>query len=33
MATLGEKLVLPPWLEPARAEIEAGLPRLEYPPR
>ena len=33
MATLGEKLVLPPWLEPARAEIEAGLPRLEYPVR
>ena len=33
MATLGEKLVLPPWLEPARAEIEAGLPRLEYPKR
>ena len=30
MATLGEKLVLPPWLEPARAEIEAGLPRLNY---
>ena len=30
MATLGEKLVLPPWLEPARAEIEAGLPRLSY---
>jgi glyoxalase family protein len=33
MATLGETLVLPPWLEPARAEIEAGLPKLEYPPR
>ena len=33
MATLGEKLVLPPWLEPSRADIEAGLPRLEYPPR
>ena len=32
MATLGESLVLPPWLEPARAEIEAGLPRLNYPP-
>jgi glyoxalase family protein len=31
MATLGEKLVLPPWLEPARAEIEAGLPSLKYP--
>ncbi|GIV24118.1 MAG: ring-cleaving dioxygenase [Bacteroidia bacterium] len=29
---LGEKLVLPPWLEPYRAEIEAHLPPLEYPP-
>ena len=25
LATLGEHLVLPPWLEPHRAEIEAGL--------
>ncbi|MDR7414935.1 MAG: ring-cleaving dioxygenase [Armatimonadota bacterium] len=29
---LGERLVLPPWLEPHRAEIEAVLPRLAYPP-
>jgi glyoxalase family protein len=29
-AHLGESLVLPPWLEPQRAEIEAGLPMLEY---
>jgi len=28
---LGEQLILPPWLEPQRAEIEAGLPRLEMP--
>jgi len=27
---LGESLVLPPWLEPQRAEIEAGLPALHY---
>ena len=26
--TLGERLILPPWLEPRRAEIERGLPRL-----
>ena len=26
--TLGESLVLPPWLEPERAAIEAALPRL-----
>lgn len=26
--TLGEQLILPPWLEPRRAEIEAGLPPL-----
>jgi glyoxalase family protein len=26
--TLGESLVLPPWLEPERARIEAALPRL-----
>lgn len=31
---LGEKLVLPPWLEPMRPEIEAALPPLNYaPPR
>lgn len=28
-AHLGEKLVLPPWFEPKRAEIEAGLPVLK----
>jgi glyoxalase family protein len=33
LATLGEKLVLPPWLEPMRAEIEAGLPSLRYEPQ
>jgi glyoxalase family protein len=27
-AHLGETLVLPPWLEPERAQIEAALPRL-----
>ena len=27
--TLGEKLVLPPWLEPERPQIEAGLPPVE----
>jgi glyoxalase family protein len=27
-AHLGEQLVLPPWLEPARGEIERSLPRL-----
>ncbi len=26
---LGEKLVLPPWLEPQRQEIEAGLPKIQ----
>ncbi|HEY7898639.1 MAG TPA: glyoxalase, partial [Gemmatimonadaceae bacterium] len=26
--TLGEHLVLPPWLEPRRSEIEAALPAL-----
>jgi len=31
LATLGEKLVLPPWLEAMRREIEAGLPTLKYP--
>ena len=30
-AHLGEKLVLPPWLEVNRSEIEAGLPRLNAP--
>lgn len=29
--TLGEHLVLPPWLEPRRAEIEAALPPLRAP--
>ncbi len=28
-ATLGERLVLPPWLEPERAAIEAALPPLD----
>ena len=28
---LGEQLILPPWLEPHRKEIETGLPRLEKP--
>jgi glyoxalase family protein len=28
LATLGERLVLPPWLEPRRGEIEARLPPL-----
>ena len=28
--SLGESLVLPPWLEPQRAEIESGLPTLTY---
>jgi len=27
-ATLGERLILPPWFEPHRSEIERGLPRL-----
>ena len=31
VATLGEKLVLPPWLEPNRGEIEAALPPLRAP--
>lgn len=30
-AHLGESLVLPPWLEPRRGEIEAGLPALRPP--
>ena len=32
LAHLGEKLVLPPWLEPRRAAIESALPGL-VPPR
>ena len=32
-AHLGETLVLPPWLEPERASIEAVLPRLTMPAR
>lgn len=31
METLGETLVLPPWLEPQRAEIEAALPKVRVP--
>jgi len=31
--TLGEKLILPPWLEPRRAEIERGLVPLTSPVR
>lgn len=31
METLGEKLVLPPWLEPERNAIEAVLPPIELP--
>jgi glyoxalase family protein len=31
-AHLGERLVLPPWLEPERDTIEATLPKLRYPP-
>ena len=30
---LGESLVLPPWLEPQRAQIQAILPPILYPPR
>ena len=29
MKHLGEQLILPPWLEPQRAEIEAALPPLK----
>jgi glyoxalase family protein len=29
MEALGERLVLPPWLEPNRGEIEAALPKLK----
>jgi glyoxalase family protein len=28
MDHLGEELILPPWLEPQRAEIEAALPPI-----
>lgn len=31
MEHLGEQLILPPWLEPHRAQIEAMLPPLEMP--
>ena len=31
MEHLGEQLILPPWLEAHRNEIEAGLPSLEMP--
>ena len=31
MSALGEKLVLPPWLETSRAEIEGALPPLRSP--
>lgn len=31
MERLGEQLILPPWLEPHRKEIEAGLPPLKMP--
>jgi glyoxalase family protein len=31
MEHLGEELILPPWLEPNRREIEAALPSLEMP--
>ena len=30
---LGERLILPPWLEPRREEIERELPRLTSPVR
>jgi glyoxalase family protein len=30
LASLGKSLVLPPWLEPMRKEIEADLPVLKY---
>ena len=32
MEHLGEQLILPPWLETQRKEIDAALPRLEMPP-
>jgi glyoxalase family protein len=33
MEHLGEQLILPPWLEPQRREIETALPPLEMPVR
>jgi glyoxalase family protein len=30
-SALGERLILPPWLEPQRVEIERGLPSLRMP--
>ena len=33
MEHLGEQLILPPWLEPQRREIESALPSLEMPVR
>jgi glyoxalase family protein len=33
MSSLGETLVLPPWLESDRPAIESVLPKLEMPPR
>ena len=30
-AHLGESLVLPPWFEPSRPEIERALPKLTTP--
>lgn len=32
MEHLGEQLILPPWLETQRTEIQAALPSLEMPP-
>jgi glyoxalase family protein len=32
LETLGEQLILPPWLEESRQQIEAGLPPLRYSP-
>ena len=31
--TLGETLVLPPWLETQRGQIESIVPTLTYPPK
>jgi glyoxalase family protein len=31
MDSLGDSLVLPPWLEPQRSEIEAALPKVSVP--
>jgi glyoxalase family protein len=28
MTSLGDRLILPPWMEPQRTEIEMGLPPL-----